>query len=62
MKVLICDDQEIVREGLALLLKLDREIEVVGLARNGAEAVEMVARMEPDLLLMDLKMPVLSGI
>jgi len=62
MKVLICDDQEIVREGLALLLKLDREIEVVGLARNGAEAVEMVERMEPDLVLMDLKMPVLSGI
>jgi YesN/AraC family two-component response regulator len=38
MKVIICDDQEIVRDGLALLLKLDREIEVIGLAQNGAEA------------------------
>jgi len=62
MKVLICDDQEIVRDGLALLLKLDREIEVVGLAQNGAEAVTLVARMMPDLVLMDLKMPVMNGI
>ena len=62
MKVVICDDQEIVRDGLALLLKLDREIEVVGLAQNGAEAVALVGRIMPDLVLMDLKMPVMNGI
>lgn len=62
MKVVICDDQEIVRDGLALLLKLDREIEVVGLAQNGAEAVTLAARTMPDLVLMDLKMPVMNGI
>jgi DNA-binding NarL/FixJ family response regulator len=62
MKVVICDDQEIVREGLAMLLKLDRQIEVVGLAENGAEAVEVVGRTTPDLVLMDIKMPVMNGI
>src|SRR5205809_61093 len=62
IKVVICDDQEIVRDGLALLLKLDPEIEVVGLAQNGAEAVELVERIAPDLVLMDLKMPVMNGI
>jgi len=62
MKVIICDDQEIVRDGLALLLKLDRDIEVVGLAQNGAEAVTLAARLVPDLVLMDLKMPVMNGI
>jgi DNA-binding NarL/FixJ family response regulator len=62
MRVIICDDQEIVRDGLALLLKLDREIEVIGLAQNGAEAVDLVARTTPDLALMDIKMPVMNGI
>src|SRR3954469_8151667 len=62
MRVVICDDQEIVRDGLALLLKLDRDIEVAGLAQNGAEAVALVARTSPDLVLMDLKMPVMNGI
>ena len=62
MRVIICDDQEIVRDGLALLLKLDREIEVAGLAQNGAEAVALVGRTAPDLVLMDLKMPVMNGI
>src|SRR5437773_11948038 len=62
IKVIVCDDQEIVRDGLAMLLKLDRQIEVVGLAQNGHEAVEMVARVMPDLVLMDIKMPIMNGI
>ena len=62
MKVIICDDQAIVRDGLELLLKLERDIEVVGLAQDGAEAIELTARSSPDLVLMDLKMPGLNGV
>jgi len=62
MRIIICDDQAIVRDGLAMLLKLDREIEIVGIAQDGAEAVEFVEREQPDLVLMDLKMPGMNGI
>ncbi|HMR63956.1 MAG TPA: response regulator transcription factor [Anaerolineae bacterium] len=62
MKVIICDDQAIIRDGLEMLLKLEKDIEVLGQAQDGAEAVEMVARVQPDLVLMDLKMPGLNGI
>ncbi len=62
MKIIICDDQDIVRDGLALLLKLETDIEIVGVAANGAEAIELTAQKQPDLLLMDLKMPVMNGV
>lgn len=62
MKVLVCDDQAIVRDGLELLLKLDADIEVVGAAQDGAEAVEMADKFLPDLVLMDLKMPGMNGV
>ncbi len=62
MKIVICDDQAIVREGLALLLKLDPAIEVLGLAADGAAAVALVAQTQPDLVLMDLMMPGMNGI
>lgn len=62
MRVVICDDQAIVRDGLAMLLKLDREIEVIGTARDGLEAVELVEKEGPALVLMDLKMPGMNGI
>jgi NarL family two-component system response regulator LiaR len=61
MKVIICDDQAIVRDGLAMLLKLEPDIEVVGTAEDGAAAVEMVGDKRPALVLMDLKMPVMNG-
>jgi DNA-binding NarL/FixJ family response regulator len=61
MKVIICDDQAIVRDGLAMLLKLEPDIAVVGIAEDGATAVEMVAQETPDLVLMDLKMPIMNG-
>jgi two-component system, NarL family, response regulator LiaR len=62
MKVIICDDQAIIRDGLELLIKLESDIEVVGLAQDGAEAVELVANHSPDLVLMDLKMPGMNGV
>lgn len=62
IKVIICDDQAIVRDGLEMLLKLERDIEVVGLAQDGAEAIELVDSLPPDLVLMDLKMPGVNGV
>ncbi len=62
MKVIICDDQAVVRDGLELLLGLEKDIQVVGCAQDGAEAVELAARYQPDLALMDLKMPGMNGI
>ncbi len=60
--VLIVDDQALFRSGLARLLNEDRRIKVVGEAGDAAEALELVAELEPDVVLMDLKMPGLSGI
>lgn len=62
MKILICDDQAVVRDGLELLLKLEKDMEVVGTAVDGAEAVELAGKKQPDLVLMDLKMPGTNGI
>ncbi|MBN2145892.1 MAG: response regulator transcription factor [Anaerolineales bacterium] len=62
IKVLICDDQEIVCEGLQRILEVDGELEVVGVAQDGAEALELASRVKPTLVLMDLKMPVMNGV
>lgn len=62
MRVMICDDQAIVRDGLELLLKLEKDFEVVGVAQDGAQAVEFVDRVKPDLVLMDLMMPGVNGV
>ena len=62
VRVLICDDQVIVCEGLRAILGTSPEVEVVGVANNGAEALELVPAAHPDLILMDLKMPVMNGI
>ena len=62
IRVLICDDQTVVREGLAAILSTDDEIEVVGLARNGEEALALAATARPEVVLMDLNMPVMNGI
>jgi DNA-binding NarL/FixJ family response regulator len=62
VRVLICDDQAVVREGLAAILSTDDEIEVVGLARHGAEALVLTAETSPDVVLMDLSMPVMNGV
>ena len=62
IRVLVCDDQAVVAEGLEMILSADPEIEVVGLAYGGAEAIDKVAQTKPDVVLMDLKMPGVNGI
>jgi len=62
MKIMICDDQAIVRDGLAMLMKLEPDVQVTGIAEDGASIVEMVGKDRPDLVLMDLKMPILNGV
>jgi DNA-binding NarL/FixJ family response regulator len=62
IRVLIVDDQSLIRTGIATLLARKPDIEVVGQAGNGVEALERVAALDPDLVLMDLMMPVLDGV
>ncbi len=62
VRVLICDDQTVVREGLAAILSTDDAIEVVGLACNGEEALALAEKECPDVVLMDLNMPVMNGV
>ena len=61
-RVLIVDDQTLFRNGLARLLDEDERIEVIGQAIDGADAVKQVARLKPDVVLMDVKMPNVDGI
>jgi DNA-binding NarL/FixJ family response regulator len=62
IRVAIADDHAVVRQGLRTFLELQDDVEVVGEAADGAEAVELVARTEPDVVLLDLVMPRLDGI
>ncbi len=62
VRVLIADDQALFREGLRTLLSTRPEVTVISEASNGAEAVELTSRLLPDVVLMDLRMPVLDGI
>lgn len=62
IRVMAVDDQELVRAGFAALLRSDSGIEVVGEAANGAEAVDLARRMNPQVVLMDIRMPVMDGI
>ncbi|MBP2319985.1 DNA-binding NarL/FixJ family response regulator [Kibdelosporangium banguiense] len=62
LRIVVADDQASVREGLALMLDLLPDIEVVGAAADGKQALDLVAAMQPDAILLDLHMPVLDGI
>jgi DNA-binding NarL/FixJ family response regulator len=62
IRVLVADDQAMVRAGFAALLAAQPDLEVVGQAENGAEAVALAAATAPDVVLMDVRMPVLDGI
>lgn len=61
IRILIVEDQRIVREGLRALLEDEEAVEIVGEAANGVEALEQFARLAPDVVLMDLQMPVMDG-
>ncbi|WP_409276112.1 response regulator [Neobacillus sp. SCS-31] len=62
IKVLVVDDHPLFREGIATLLQSTDEAELIGEATNGKEAIEMADRLHPDVILMDLNLPVLNGI
>jgi DNA-binding NarL/FixJ family response regulator len=62
VRILITDDHGVVRQGLRMFLSLDPELEVIGEAENGEEAVAMARDLKPDVVLMDLLMPVMDGI
>ncbi|UMP05969.1 response regulator transcription factor [Amycolatopsis sp. EV170708-02-1] len=62
VKVLICDDQELVRVGMGMIVTSQDDLTVAGEATNGAEAVEAAEKLRPDLVLMDVRMPVLDGV
>jgi DNA-binding NarL/FixJ family response regulator len=62
IRVVITDDHSVVRQGLRMFLGLDSEMDVVGEAENGAEALKLVEELAPDVVLMDLLMPVMGGI
>ena len=62
LRVLVVDDQQIVRDGLATVLDLLPDVDVVGTAGDGGQALELVALRRPDVVLMDLHMPVLDGV
>jgi DNA-binding NarL/FixJ family response regulator len=62
IRVLLVDDQALFREGLETLLSVHSDIQVVGQASNGREAVEVATRIHPDVVLMDVRMPVLDGV
>ena len=61
IQVLVVDDHKIVREGLASLLKEQPDIEVIGQAGNGREAVNMAGNFQPDVVIMDVSMPLMNG-
>ncbi|GAA3701264.1 response regulator transcription factor [Nonomuraea antimicrobica] len=62
MRVVVVDDQQLMREGLVALLNLVDGVEVAGDAANGEEAMGLVAELRPDVVLMDLRMPVMDGV
>ena len=62
IRILLADDHAVVRQGLKMFLGLDPDLEVVGEAENGEEAVRLTADLHPDVVLMDLLMPIMDGI
>ena len=62
IKVLLADDQELIRESLGFVLNAQSDITIVGMAKNGREAIELVRSEKPDVVLMDIRMPEVDGV
>jgi len=62
IKIVIADDQRLMREGLKTILDLEEDMEVLGTAANGREALELCRRLKPDVVLMDIRMPEMDGV
>ena len=62
IKILIADDHPLMRQGLATLLDADPSLQIVGDAKNGADAIEKASELKPDVIVMDLSMPVMDGV
>ncbi|MHC5745247.1 MAG: response regulator [Nostoc sp.] len=62
IKVLLVDDQSLIRQGLRALLELEPDLEIVGEAENGEEAINCVAQFQPDVILLDIRMPIMDGV
>lgn len=62
IKLLLVDDQELIRESLQIILNMDPEMEVLGLAENGQTAIDLLEHTKPNVILMDINMPILNGI
>ncbi len=62
IKVLLVDDQNLIRQGLKALLELESDLEIVGEAENGEHAINLVAKLQPDVVLMDIRMPIMDGV
>jgi len=62
IRVLVVDDQALVREGLAIILDAQPDIEVAGQAEDGRQAIKLAAQLDPDVVLMDIRMPLMDGI
>lgn len=62
IRVLLVDDQSLIRQGLRALLELDAQLEVVGEAENGQAAINLVEQLQPDVILMDIRMPIMDGV
>jgi DNA-binding NarL/FixJ family response regulator len=62
IKVLLVDDQSLIRQGLRALLELELDLEIVGEAENGEQAINLVAQLQPDVVLLDIRMPIMDGV
>ncbi|MEH2261322.1 response regulator transcription factor [Nostoc sp.] len=62
IKVLLVDDQSLIRQGLRALLELEPDLEIVGEAENGEQAINLVAEFQPDVVLLDIRMPIMDGV
>ena len=62
MKILIVDDDALIRDGLAMILETEEDMEIVGTASSGQEALSLCGTTHPDVVLMDIRMPVMDGV